>query len=377
MKNLKKALAVMLALTLCLNELAYATSLTEKKNDVQNQINKTQDKIDAVKAEKSSVVKQINALSDNIAEVDKEIKKINAQLDEVNSKLRKTEKELEELEEKKQTHYNNLKLRMRDMYENSTVSYLDIFLESKSFIELIDSVYSVSLIIQKDNEVLGEITKLEEEAKKKKEEIEANKVEVELLKSKQETKRYAIQTSLDEQEKLKSNLSASERSYMDQLEDLEAERQALEDAIAGKVSTTAVYTGGKFVWPVPGHTYISSEYTWRQALYSNGKLVAKAQFHDGLDIPAKKGDPIVAAAAGKVIVAGWVNGYGYTVMIDHGSNIVTLYGHNSALVVTVGQQVSAGQQIAKAGTTGNSTGVHCHFGVRVNGTYVNPHNYVG
>ncbi|MCQ2749857.1 MAG: M23 family metallopeptidase [Clostridia bacterium] len=86
---------------------------------------------------------------------------------------------------------------------------------------------------------------------------------------------------------------------------------------------------------------------------------------------------MVAAAAGKVIVAGWVNGYGYTVMIDHGSNLCTLYGHNSALVVTVGQRVSAGQQIAKAGTTGNSTGVHCHFGVRENGKYVNPHNYLG
>ncbi|MDD3570484.1 MAG: M23 family metallopeptidase [Lachnospiraceae bacterium] len=101
------------------------------------------------------------------------------------------------------------------------------------------------------------------------------------------------------------------------------------------------------------------------------------EFHTGYDIPAPYGSNIVAAEAGTVITASYVRGYGYTVIINHGNGLTTLYGHNSSLVVSVGQTVTRGQVIAKAGSTGNSTGNHCHFEVRVNGSHVSPKGYLG
>ncbi|MBQ7241903.1 MAG: M23 family metallopeptidase, partial [Firmicutes bacterium] len=104
--------------------------------------------------------------------------------------------------------------------------------------------------------------------------------------------------------------------------------------------------------------------------------VSGSEFHTGLDIPAPRGTNIVAAADGKVITAGYVRGYGNTIMISHGNGLVTLYGHNSSLAVSVGDWVSAGSVVAYCGSTGNSTGNHCHFEVRVNGSHTNPWNYL-
>lgn len=132
--------------------------------------------------------------------------------------------------------------------------------------------------------------------------------------------------------------------------------------IVHKVTTQ---TGGtttltaKFRWPVSG--LISSRFGWR-----NGR------FHRGLDIAAPQGRTIVAARAGQVIYSGWQSGYGNTIMISHGDDLVSLYGHASKLLVNVGEWVEAGTSIALVGSTGNSTGPHCHFEVRVDGTAVNP-----
>ena len=100
-------------------------------------------------------------------------------------------------------------------------------------------------------------------------------------------------------------------------------------------------------------------------------------YHTGVDWAGAKGSAVVAADGGTVIQAGWNGGYGYCVTIDHGNGLQTLYAHNSALLVKVGQKVAQGEQIAKLGSTGNSTGPHCHWEVRVNGKAVNPLAYLG
>lgn len=374
--SLKRIIALFLLIIFLGNDLAYATDLTAKKEEIENQIDKVEKDVANVKVQKTNALKQIEQLEKSIIEIDKELQKIEKQLDDVNEKMKKAEEELQEIIKKRDEHYEALKLRMRDMYENSTISYLDMFLKSRSFVELIDAMYNINLIMKKDNEVLESIKKLENEALLKKTEIEEQKVEVELLKSKQEAKKYAVESNLEEQEKLKNNLSVSERNYINQLNSLEEAAKEIDAMISGKVSKTDVYDGKAFVWPVPGYTYLSSTFGYRSGFYLQDGSWNPAQNHGAIDIPAPKGTPIKAAASGKVIIAGWVRGYGYTVMIDHGSNLLTLYGHNSALLVKVGQTVTAGQQIAKCGSTGDSTGNHCHFEVRKDGVKVDPLKYV-
>ena len=127
---------------------------------------------------------------------------------------------------------------------------------------------------------------------------------------------------------------------------------------------------GKYVWPCPSYSRISSGYGNRTCPF-HGK-----EFHDGVDLAAASGAPILAFGPGTVTKSGWYGGYGNCVMIDHGGGIVTLYGHNSSIKVSVGQRVSRGQTIALIGSTGNSTGPHCHFEVRINGKTTDPLDYI-
>ena len=130
----------------------------------------------------------------------------------------------------------------------------------------------------------------------------------------------------------------------------------------------AGYSSGDLIWPVPSLHMITTYFTWRWG-----------SFHTGIDISGGSafGRTIVAADGGTVVSAGWSNGYGNCVKINHGGGIVTLYGHASKILVSQGQRVSKGQAIALVGSTGNSTGPHCHFEVIKNGTKVNPLSYVG
>ena len=126
---------------------------------------------------------------------------------------------------------------------------------------------------------------------------------------------------------------------------------------------------GTFRWPTSGH--ITSYFGGRKSPGGIGSTN-----HKGIDIANSYGTPIYAADGGTVIYSGWMSGYGYFVQIDHGNGYVTCYGHNSKLLVSVGQHVYKGQQIAKMGSTGNSTGNHCHFEIRYNGVAKNPLNYL-
>ena len=142
-----------------------------------------------------------------------------------------------------------------------------------------------------------------------------------------------------------------------------------EQRLRGTKERPTWYPTGTFRWPCSGS--ITSRFGGRSSPGGIGSTN-----HKGIDIANRKGTPIVAADGGTVIYAGWMSGYGYLVQIDHGRGYVTYYGHNSSLLVSVGDHVYKGQQIARMGSTGNSTGNHCHFEVRINGVAKNPLNYL-
>ena len=160
-----------------------------------------------------------------------------------------------------------------------------------------------------------------------------------------------------------------------QINEIKSEINELESEIE-KIAAQSVVNGeGQVIssgsWPVPGHSRISSPYGYRIHPIFNTK-----KMHTGIDIPAPTGTPAVAIDSGKVIFSGTKGGYGNTVMIQHDDGKVTLYGHNSKLAVSVGQRVEKGQVVSKIGSTGNSSGPHLHFEVRINGKHVNPVPYI-
>jgi murein DD-endopeptidase MepM/ murein hydrolase activator NlpD len=166
----------------------------------------------------------------------------------------------------------------------------------------------------------------------------------------------------------------SERKELERaLDEEEAMAKELESVIRGlqKKGAGSVGSGpvGGMIWPVRGP--ITSEFGWRVH-----PILKTKRYHSGLDIAVPMGTPVAAAASGRVILSGWVGGYGKTVIIDHGGGISSLYGHNSTLLVSVGQDVKAGAIISKAGSTGLSTGPHVHFEVRKNGDVVDPHSWL-
>ena len=162
---------------------------------------------------------------------------------------------------------------------------------------------------------------------------------------------------------LEKDLKKAEAEY-DKLNQLAKE---IESEIVRRQKVTGPYTGGTMGWPVPGYSRISSYFGYRvHPIYKVKKL------HTGIDIPAPTGTSVVAASDGVVIYSGTLGSYGKVIMIDHGGGIVTLYAHNSYLSVSEGQKVKRGDVISKIGSTGASTGPHCHFEVRKNGQYVDP-----
>ena len=142
-----------------------------------------------------------------------------------------------------------------------------------------------------------------------------------------------------------------------------------EQQLRGTKERPSWYPTGPFRWPCTGR--VTSTFGGRRSPGGIGSTN-----HKGIDIANRKGTPIYAADGGTVTYAGWMSGYGYLVRIDHHNGYVTYYGHNSSLLVSSGQHVYKGQQIAKMGSTGNSTGNHCHFEVRLNGVPKNPLNYI-
>ncbi len=241
------------------------------------------------------------------------------------------------------------------------MSYIKILLNSSSISDFFNNVYIVKQIVKQDKEVLTELDENKQEIEDKKNQIENKKVEQEELKLLLEIDNESLNNDKIELEKLKSELEKEENEL-----ESEIEKIAAQSVVNGEGQ---VISSGS--WPVPGHSRISSPYGYRIHPIFNTK-----KMHTGIDIPAPTGTPAVAIDSGKVIFSGTKGGYGNTVMIQHDDGKVTLYGHNSKLAVSVGQRVEKGQVVSKIGSTGNSTGPHLHFEVRINGKHVNPVPYI-
>jgi murein DD-endopeptidase MepM/ murein hydrolase activator NlpD len=198
--------------------------------------------------------------------------------------------------------------------------------------------------------------------------LDTLQAQLEEEKNQEAAKQNSLQASRSEVTVKKSEVATNNKALQEQINALYAEANRLVKEIQS-LQGGGDYSGGIMTWPVKGR--ISSPFGYRIH-----PILKTKELHTGLDIAAASGTTVVAANSGTVIKAGWNNSYGNLLMIDHGGGIVTLYAHNSSLLVKTGDVVSQGQAVSKVGSTGMSTGPHLHFEVRVNGQYKNPMDWL-
>ena len=312
-----------------------------------------------------------------------------AALDETIYRIGENETKLAEVTAELNKKHGVLEKRVRDIYINGQISYLDVLFGAQDFGDFLTRMDLLKRVMIRDSELVANVLAYQNEIKEVGKQLEADKrIQEELAAKAEEAKNISLEKVAKQQALI--DLMQNDKAIYDQQYDemmassaeverliqenkyrKAAEEEARRRQEMGNVSGGYVMQnyGGGMIWPISGP--ITSEFGWR-----THPIFGSARFHSGLDIGGDYGMPIHAAQSGVVIEAGWIGGYGNTIMIDHGGGIVTLYGHNESLAVGVGQSVNQGDVIAYCGSTGNSTGPHCHFEVRVGGEPVSPWDYL-
>lgn len=364
---------------------AASTSLKEaekEKEALEEELEAAKQAVADLKESKGNVEEKLAALNTRLMNISERITALEGQLEEKNRDISETQEELEEAKRVQAQQYEDMKLRIQFMYENSQTTYLQLLLEAKDITSLLNSVEYISEIQRYDRRKLEEYTEMVEYIAGVETQLEQDYEELQEMKASVEEEKASVAALMKQKETELANIASNIMDAQSEADYYAAEIQAQEELIAeikrieaekaaaGKQNHP--YTGGVFTWPCPSSTRITSDYGVRTSPTSGASTN-----HKGIDIGADGGADIVAAAAGMVTSAAYSSAAGNYVMIDHGGGLYTVYMHASALLVSPGQEVSAGQVIAKVGSTGISTGNHLHFGVSLNGSYVSPWSYLG
>ena len=414
MKNCKRTLrsvlcALVAAAALASSFPAYAVSQSEidelqKKLDaLEQQAQEQQDIINDLTDQKARFITRKLAL-DNKIEINRQmIELIGEQVDIYNEIIAKKQAELDKALEKETEQTELLRARIRAMEENGNYSYASFIFDSSSMTELLSRIGDVNDIMHYDKSLEEEYMAAREDVESIKKSYEETRHEQELLVKELDTKQSELDAQVEAAYTMIADietLSDDALAEYDAIAEAEAEaEETLQEAIRKRAAEEAAknnsnnnsgggssggggnsgggsWGGGSATslsdlqWPVPSCTLITSRFGYRVA-----PTTGASTYHGGLDIGASMGASIVSAGAGDVIYAGMNGGYGNCVMVDHGNGIVTVYAHMSSIGVSYGQYVTAGQYVGAVGSTGVSTGPHCHFEIRINGGQTDPAAY--
>lgn len=392
----------------------------KEKAGLEQDLKEAQEMIDSLSNSKDDIEENVKELDEKLQNISRQISGLENQLMEKQESVDVTREELSAAEDERQEQYENMKLRIQFLYESQTTTLLEKLLTAGSIGELLNSAEYIAQISQYDRNMLLQYEETVESIAKMEETLKKELSELQAMKEKVETEQKAVAALVQEKE---AKLAQTEGELVDAqkiAEAYEAEIQAQNEIIAqiqaaeearkaqeqeqqnaqnnsadsgteengGDNATDSngdnAENGGEtdsgteekppvsaFTWPCPSSRRITSDYGPRES-----PTAGASSYHKGIDIGAAYGSDIVAAADGNVVFAGYSNSAGNYVTVSHGGGLYTVYMHCSSLVVSQGQSVSRGQVIAKVGSTGISTGNHLHFGVSLNGSYVNPWNYL-
>ncbi len=361
--------------------------LTNQLSNIQQQMTNEANKKSEAEKTIGTVYEQLHAIQIELDTATAELKQVQAERIQLDQDITKTEAELKAAQDRLQSREKVFYKRVRDIYINGRLSYLDVVVGSKDFSDFANRMEMLKRILQSDMDLINTIKAEREEIASKKAKLEEDRAKVlELEKVAQEKQNLINQKKAERQavleramndrdtaERAYNELMASSASITAMLQQRAAERAAAAAAAAsqggGGGGATWVQGTGQLAAPVVAP--ITSNFGWRiHPIYGTRRL------HAGTDFGVDEGTPVHAADGGVVVEAGWISGYGYTVIIDHGNGMSTLYAHNSDVAVSPGQTVSKGQVVSYSGNTGGSTGPHLHFEVRINGEPTDPMGYL-
>lgn len=356
---------------------SYAADLNElqnQKSEIQNKKDESNSQLSDVNDELTENLKQIQKLDESIQNTQETLDELSKEILEKEEEISKVEAELEIIIQKYNTQKKLLDSRLITMYETENTNYLDVVLGAGSISDFISSYYLISEIASYDMDLLELVENQKNEIEEKNLQISTQKQKLETEKMTQQRTQIALSNTKILRENYISKLSQEEQAlqakideYNNQINSIEAEIRSL----AATINFGEDYQGGQMQWPIYGHYTITSNYGMR-----THPITGVYKLHTGVDISATIGTDFTAIANGVVVKAEYNSAYGNMVIIDHGGGVQTLYAHGSQIIVQVGQEVKAGDVVLKVGSTGYSTGPHAHFEVRVNGTPVNPLDYV-
>ena len=341
-------------------------------------VEKVKKELEKSKANLSAYVQE---LDNTVAEIQENIESLTNQIAEKEQQITETQTELEAAQDDEARQYEAMQNRLQSLYEQGDYYYLEMLSGSGSFADFLNKLDYIEQLSQYDNNLLIEYQGIveyvglckaqleveQEVLNQTKEAAEAEQKAMEELIADKQAEIVAYENDISQKEALIAAYEAEIAEQTSVIEALEAAVAADRESLWGE----RVYNGGMFCWPAPSYTRISDDYGYRQHPILNVQ-----QFHTGVDMASPGGTPILAAYDGMVVQASYNASMGNYVMIDHGSGLFTIYMHAQKLMVSAGEEVSRGEQIATVGTTGRSTGNHLHFGVRLNGSYVSPWGYI-
>jgi murein DD-endopeptidase MepM/ murein hydrolase activator NlpD len=392
--------ALALFLLLVLAAPAFGDDTVGKKHAIDSRIASLQDRLSshrqrerALRGEVADYTSRIRSLEAKVGDVSLRLETLQAdlslhqkRLDALNQLFHVQSTRLSDLRAEYRHSVAVLDRRIVDIYESDDPSTLEVFLGAKGLDDAIDKVSYLNEINAQDRAVAAQVafakaqvTAARRKTKKLRGTVQAETAVIRARTAQTESVRSELVGARDDlssskQQKLAdlSTLSAAERAEVDEIDSLQAASARIAAAIraaqarnsGGNSGPTQTRSNAGFIWPVSGP--VTSTFGWRWG-----------RMHEGIDIGVGYGTPIHAAAAGTVIYCGWEEGYGNFVVLDHGGNVATAYGHQSSIAVACGQQVDQGQVVGYVGSTGHSTGPHLHFEVRVNGNPVDPLGYLG
>ena len=388
--KLRSVLAILAALAFVMPYAANAKTPTLQQR-IEQQRRKTaalHAKLHAKKAELGAATVRVQGLQAQLAETTAAIGQVQAHIGDLNVQERSTERKLDwntiqlrAAQASFKLHDDALRRRLVDIYEYGDLSYASVLLSAKSFSEFVERWQDLQLLISANELALRERKAAEEKVAAVQADLDRTQLQLTSEETDQQRAENQLASLADERRNLVAVADQQRRQVAAQVAEMEGvteqeesnlesllqerareeEAQRRAEGIAGEAPSGPA----QFTWPVSGT--ITSPFGWRSNPFGGAP-----EFHQGLDIAAPMGTTVTAAAAGTVIMAQWYGGYGNYILIDNGGGFSTGYGHLSAFYVSVGQQVKQGQAIGAVGCTGECTGPHVHFEIRIDGKPVDP-----